>query len=272
MFVRRYSNQFDKAIMETLIKNELPLWIALTIGGALLLVVAVGFAITGSMLFIVFAVLSITFLGVRELLSQSARQRKITVEVSQIAHQLGLEYQESASFNVLGWPDSFELTKRACALSRAIDPNSMLGKFASPAIPKARNVITHSVGAANVALFDYEYLENEITYKQAVAAIASPELDTAYFGLFPTDFFNHLVDRFRAIPTVLGQHRLAFDQNSRSTTLATIEQFLEANTTLEVGDGFLLLYRNDKRPLQSCDVRVMMDEALNIYSEVRVNP
>jgi hypothetical protein len=61
--------------METLVKNELPVWIVLTIGVVLLLVGAVWFAITRSPLVIVFAVLSVIFLGVRDLLSQSVKQR-----------------------------------------------------------------------------------------------------------------------------------------------------------------------------------------------------
>lgn len=194
------------------------------------------------------------------------------MDVSQVADELGFLYQETASFNVLGWPDSFELTKRAHAGEQVIDghlgKNSMIGRFASMAIPKSRNVMTCVLDSAKVALFDFEYTKNDIECSKAVAAVASPKLDHPYFRLIPANTWDHLADRFRTFKVLVGKHKVIGEPNLIPSAVTAIALELNSRATLEVGDSFLLMYNKGDRSLEQCDISELVSEVRRVYTSV----
>ena len=245
--------------MKTLVKHNATVCCLLTIVGAALLAVAFWTRASGPVYFTLFAVFSITFLGVRDVIRNLARDNEASLGMSEIAEQLGAFYQESAPFNVLGWPDDFQLTKRAGELEKTLKENlradSLIGRFAMKAIPRARHVMTHPAGSINVVLFDFEYSDNEVPHRRATAAIESEHLDVRYFGLFPQRNWS-------------GGHRLVVDGAEDARDYSAISEALDSNTTLEVANGFMLMYRNDNLSLQKCDVRGFSAEAFNMYTTV----
>ncbi len=257
--------------MESLVRHENAVWMLLTIVGALLMVGAVWLGANGYLVCTLLGLLCILVLGLRDVVSNSASVRRVSDELSRAANELGYAYQDSGTFNVLGWPSSFQLTKRAHlmvgSLDSLVNPDSAIGRFAALAVPKARHIMTHVEDGVTVALFDYEVSENDVTYWQAVAAVASPHLRCPYFRLVTATAWNSWVSWLGRGHDLIGQHRADCQQALPADGLSDIEYTLRSDASLEVGDGFLLLYR-DKRPLQKCDVRGLRDEVLQMYSVV----
>jgi hypothetical protein len=248
-------------------------WLCLTLVGALAMLGAFWFGIQGGvMLFMLFAVISIVVLGARDNFNYSKRQSERTEQFSQRAAELGFDFQEAAPFNLLGWDNVFALTKQAFPLDAAIDELSLLGKFVSSGMPKSRNVLLRSVEEARLALFDYRFSDNDVIYHQATAAIQSPRLDHPYFALFPANMGHKFLDGFQKVPVVHDDHRLVTEANISVTDIAAIAETLDANTTLEVCDGYLLLYRSNRRPLNPEDIETKISELMRVYAAVIKTP
>jgi hypothetical protein len=249
--------------MEFLRKHEFAVWLGLT----LLAVGSIGAAFMiggkGPLIFIVPAIIAIVVLGLRDQLSGHVLQQARRESLMEVAERLGFEFYETGPFNVLGWPASFELTRRAAATTSAIDPTSMLGRFVAAALPKSRNLMRRSWVDRQLTLFDFEFCDNDITYNKWVVAIQSPQLQRPYFRLESANIWNHL---FKS-DAVHGRHRVAKGSVCPDNVEA-ITSTLGRDQILEVGDGFLLLYARPHRPLAAGAVELRIQEGLQLHDVI----
>jgi hypothetical protein len=192
-----------------------------------------------------FAVLSLLILTLRDVTeasqSQSARQKAL----QEAARRLALSFRPTAPFNVLGWPESFRLTRDAIQTQQAIQRARSL-KWVSALQPTSTNVMEGAERDATIAVFDHECdrsRHNDTTTRQTVFAVRSPRLSSPHFALMPASWWRRILRRFTESPA-LEHGYCVITENEQS--LGPIDErlfsLLDGKTCLEAGEGFLLLY------------------------------
>lgn len=243
-------------------------WTALTLAGVAAMLAAFWCVVNKNMMFIACGIFSIVILGVRDTLKYKNRQKTRTAQLADRATELGFEFQETAPYNVLGWSRTFQLTKRGFAFEPVENESSLLGRIAALAVPRARNVFQRGWEEAQLAVFDYQFSDNDVTYNQAAAAIQSPRLDQPYFALLPATGWQRVSEKFRAEPALYGRHQLVTSADISPEAITNLVNQLAADATLEVGEGYLLLYRQNRRPLDADMLEQKIAEALQIYAAI----
>ena len=210
-------------------------------------------------------IISIFSLGLRDVLMGSSKERARSQAIEAVANQLGYSYKERASANLLGWSESFELTRNALKASKEIDPTSALGRIAAIGAPKSVNIVTAEFDSIAIALFDYEFSENDATYRKCVAAIASEQLAIPFFALIPAS----IVNKFARTKSIHGNHRLVTDSaDLPAHGWGEIASQLDGDMKLEVGDGHMLLYRTSNRSIEPTEIELRMQEAQFVFASV----
>ena len=244
-------------------------WLLLTLCGAAALLLAIWYGLQSSWLFMLLALISITLLGIRDIMSHSDGRRQRCEQLCQRAEELGFTFRETAEFNPLGWDASFELTREAFQWRTVEEELSLLSRYVRLAAPKSRHLLLKSEKAVEIALFDYEFSQNDAIYCQATAALAASELPQAYCAWHPANTWHKLADGWRNTSAIHASHRLVTEASIAESEAAAVADCLDADATLEVGQGYLLLYRKDCRPLQPAELEIRLAELMRVYELVR---
>lgn len=212
---------------------------------------------------LVLGLISIFSLGLRDVLLGSSKERARSESIEAVAKQLGYSYQDKASADFLGWSESFELTRHAVRVSKGIDPTTAFGKIAAIGVPKSVNIVKAEFDSFVVVLFDYEFSENDATYRKCVAAIASEQLGIPRFAMFPASIVTKLANKH----SIFGQHRLVTENADLSSdSWEAIASWLDSDMNLEAGDGYMLLYRTSHRSIEPNEIETCMQEAQFVFA------
>ena len=196
--------------------------------------------------FVVCAIVSITVLALRDISEAWNHENARLQAMRQAATRLGLSFRPTAPVNVLGWSTSFQLTHEGMITQQAVDQMLSPG-WASALRRECKNVIEQSSEDATVAVFDYECDKpgyDELTTRQTVLAVRSSRLDFPHFALVPANSWDRIAARVRGSVVIQHGYRLIapgadlqFDER--------LFGLLDEKTSLEAGEGFLLLYQRD---------------------------
>jgi hypothetical protein len=223
------------------------IWLIGTLVGLGSLMGAIAFGFNNSAIgFGVCAIISITGLALRDISEVRNHENARQQAMQQAATRLGLSFRPTAPVNVLGWSTSFRLTHEGMITQQAVDQMLSPG-WASALRRECKNVIEQSCGDATVAVFDYACDKpgyEDVTTRQTVLAVRSPRLEFPHFALVPASSWDRIAARIRGRDVIQHGHRLIatgaelqFDQQ--------LFGLLDEKTSLEAGEGFLLLYQRD---------------------------
>jgi hypothetical protein len=199
----------------------------------------------GGVGFLGFGMVSLASLTLRDINETSHRKKARREHMRQAATRLDFSFRETATFNVLGWSESFHLTRDGVTTRQAVNklPSPAL---ASVLLPTAENMVERSMDEMTVAVFDYtcdRSRSHDVTTRQTVFAVRSPRLAFPHFALVPSGW----CDRLRG--NVVLQARYWAISEGRGIPEELDERLfplLDRRTCLEAGEGFLLLYRRNR--------------------------
>ena len=92
-------------------------------------------------------------------------------------------------------------------------------------------------------------------------AVRSPRLEFPYFACIPANLWDHLASQFSGKVEIRDRYRVIRTDGVDELLLS----LLDGNTTLEAGEGFLLMYRKNKL-IEPEYVQEMLTSGLRIYS------
>jgi hypothetical protein len=236
-------------------------------GGALMAAFAFGFG-SSAIGFGGFALVSMILLAVRDIFAASHKRKTRQEAMRQVATRLGCAFRETAPVNVLGWSESFHLTRDGVVTHEAVE-KILSPKVASVLLPKATNVMERSLADATVTIFDYacdRSKREEVTTRQTVLAVRSPTLEFPHLALIPSNWWSRLVDGFRgnvALPD--GYRVITEDAGALERLDERLHTLLDGRTCLEAGEGFMLLYRRDALVAPQ-DIDELARTGVEIYS------
>lgn len=218
--------------------------------------------------FLGFAIVAMIVLGLRSAFEASHKDKARRGAMRQAATRLGFSFRETAPVNVLGWSESFHLTRDGVVAHEAVE-KMFSPNLASALLPKARNVMQRSLADATVAIFDYacdRSKRDEVTTRQTVLAVRSPTLEFPHFALIPSNWWDRLVDGFRGNAALQDGYRvISEDADALGRLDERLLTSLDGRTCLEAGEGFMLLYRRDALVAPQ-DIDEMARTGLEIYS------
>ncbi len=258
---------------KTEMTNHSILWLILTVVGAAALLGAFYFGISGALGFFLLAMVSIAVLGLRDVLSALHLKKERQEAMRQAADRLGWQFRETANFNVLGWPESFQLTREGMKTQKAVKEALSPG-WQSVLLPKSINVLEQTLDDATFAIFDY-HCDNphveDATYTQTIFAARSASLNFPYLALLPVTWRDKLVASFRETAIVDDRYRLFCEDAGDVGVSEELTALLDGKICLEVGEGFLLLYRKDKL-VDPRDVDSFLQGGLEVYKQIELRP
>jgi hypothetical protein len=222
----------------------------------------------GGLGFLGLGMVSIVALTVRDIIERSHMKKARQEGMRQAATRLGFAFRETAPWNVLGWSESFHLTRHGMETQQAVD-KSLSPALASVLTPKASNVLERSIKDAAVAVFDYvcdRSKSDDVTTQQTVFAVHSPTLEFPHYALVPAGWWDRLVGQFGRNIALRGPYRLI---SKETDAFGSIDErlfaLLDGRRCLEAGEGFLLLYRRD-RLLAPQDLDELVRTGLEVHS------
>jgi hypothetical protein len=252
------------------VKRRDLIWLIGTLLGAGALMAAFAFGLdNGGLAFICFGIASIIILALRDILEGSHKEKNRREAMRQAAARLGFSFRQTAPFNVLGWPESFLLTRDGMKLSQEGE-KMWSSTLASWITPRATNVMDRSTEDAAVAVFDYDGWRRDkqadATIGDTVFAVRSPKLDFPHFALVPSDWWDRLVDQFRGNVALEDRYRVISENPGAAERFdERLFPLLDGERCLEAGKGFLLLYRRD-RLVAPQDIDELVRTGMEVYS------
>lgn len=167
----------------------------------------------------------------------------------------------------------------------AVGESSLLGDFlgfplfSTGSARKIKNVLYGKTSDVEVALFDYQYTiggKHRRTYKQTVASIRSPQLDSPEFALRPENLFDKIggvvgyqdIDfeshpRFSDRYILRGSGEYGIRRLFRDEILAFFES--QPGLSVEAYGQRIVFYREAKR-VQPENIRSFFEEAFRVYT------
>jgi hypothetical protein len=243
--------------MATLMRRQVPLWVIEvfpTVLGCALIMGAFTFGLDSNPLaFMGLALAAIITLGCRDLALFCHWRRTRRARMKRVAERLQFTFREIAQENVCGWPELFRLGN-----------NQTERKFT--------NVMEAPVGQTRVVILDFECDKPNSegpASRQTVFAVRSVDIDHPHVALIPARWMDQLFGAFRersaATVRVPNGYRLIDNCGAVETLGWRLSGLLDGKTTVEAGEGVLLVYRKDKLA-QPDQIEELMRQGLEIYS------
>lgn len=227
--------------------------------------------------FMGFGVACLLVLGFRDVLEVSQRANTRSNEMRQAADRISLSFRKTSPCNVLGWSESFELTRdqfrKVDGLKTAESEGYVSKKLSSWVMPDSKNVMEGSVAGARLAIFDFQ-CDNprggeDAVWTQTVMALQSARLNFPHFALLPATFWSRLAAWFRTIsvPDLQlpdGYRLITGDTSAPDRLIPGLKDWLDGKVSIEAGEEFLLVYRRDKL-VDPFEVEQLLESGLHIY-------
>lgn len=194
-------------------------------------------------------------LGAREWDKMQGLKEQRTATMQDEAERMGFSFRETAPLNVLGWSEAFALTRDDLKLTKTLGES-----FGSLLRPRATNVMEKTVGDTTIAVFDYAPVsDSDSRPRYVVFGARSPRLQHGYSAISTATGWQRISDGFRSEQSVHD----GFHHGGAANALPRVTDLLDDETSLECGDGCLLVYRAAADPRQ-----VDPEEILRIGSEI----
>lgn len=220
-------------------------WYLLTSLGAVSFMLTMIAMFSGGSGFMLFGFLTLGLLGAREFATGKQKQDERQAELMNLAGELGCAFRATAPLNVLGWSSSFHLTRESLVSTKALEESDLF-KWLARHVASSRNVLERTVEDMTFAVFDFEYSKDDRGIKQTVFALQSPDLQCRHFALVPAGGWDHFRSALSTNVMIRdGRRLITTDDDIAERLNDELFNLLYGPTCLEVGEGYMLLYRKE---------------------------
>lgn len=246
-------------------------WWSLTIAGVAAMLLTGIALFGGGSGFMLWGFVTIVTLGVRDLVCRASKLDERQEAMRKLASDLEFTFRESAPVNVLGWSDTFELTRHVTKISDQLK-ESDLAKWMPWFVPKSRNVMERFIEDIQMVVFDCPIPKNDVETWHTVIALKSPDLEMPHLAVHTKSIWDNVAAKLQQHVSVHENFRVNAESPQAFEVVSDqLVEWLGDQWSLEVGEGFLLLYRRDKTATPM-EIDEMIRRALEIHAVFAERP